>query len=569
MIKIRASVILFLACCSIYAIAGIQREGSVPGKVFAISIGIDRYSAEGYLTENCVKDATALADKLIHDCPRRTYSEILKHDSSRYDANLGWQKWFLVDTVICILLKDDNATLENIRKAFQHVILEARPYDHFIFYFGGISIERPGTNETFLVPFLDKGFDRQNIQFDKLVSLDELAKFMEQVQCKNQLILSEAGYGNSFAQNLISSLFEANPLIAAGELRNRIIITTKGFGYDDLKCPSFPLGGHGPLMTYILANENLLNAFTDLPAYELSLVRTEVECPAFGKKYFSIYEEEKYRQFILSNYQKMNSRGAQILQPEELNEPEGPGKVYALLIASNLYEDGSAWNNLKNPCKDAEAVAYLLESKYKVQVIKVFNQPKDSVLLNLIKIKKTMGEQDKLIFFIAGHGYFDGNYSDGFIVFTDSRNPINDPSLDSYLQMASLQRLLDNVKAKNVFAIFDICFGASFDLQARDEEVDDYRDLERDISLDEFIKRKDEYTSRIFLASGRYEVPDYWKDSQSHSPFADKLIKALQEEDEFISPGKIYRKMEGNITEPFLKYFGRHDTRGDFLIKVE
>lgn len=55
----------------------------------------------------------------------------------------------------------------------------------------------------------------------------------------------------------------------------------------------------------------------------------------------------------------------------------------------------------------------------------------------------------------------------------------------------------------------------------------------------------------------------------NHSPFADKLIKSLNSETDFINPSKIYSALEGNITQPFLKQFGKHDERGDFLLKVK
>ena len=89
-----------------------------------------------------------------------------------------------------------------------------------------------------------------------------------------------------------------------------------------------------------------------------------------------------------------------------------------------------------------------------------------------------------------------------------------------------------------------------------------------DKGLNAFIREKDKNISRIVLASGQYEVFDYWKDSQKHSPFASKLIKALQEENEFISPGKIFSYVQGNATTPILKQFGKHETRGDFLLEV-
>ena len=47
-----------------------------------------------------------------------------------------------------------------------------------------------------------------------------------------------------------------------------------------------------------------------------------------------------------------------------------------------------------------------------------------------------------------------------------------------------------------------------------------------------------------------------------------KLIKAFENEKEFISPGKIYSYVRGSTTKPILKKFGKHEVTGDFLLKV-
>jgi hypothetical protein len=75
--------------------------------------------------------------------------------------------------------------------------------------------------------------------------------------------------------------------------------------------------------------------------------------------------------------------------------------------------------------------------------------------------------------------------------------------------------------------------------------------------------------SKIFLASGEAEVPDYWNNSLNHSPFANKLIDYLKNEKEFLSPSKIYETLEANITEPVMNSHGSHEERGDFILKVQ
>ena len=302
----------------------------------------------------------------------------------------------------------------------------------------------------------------------------------------------------------------------------------------------------------------------------MSLASKEVKCPVMKRKYFSIYEEQHYKKILLNSLKRSNSRGAEVYQEDDvpIEELTEEPKTYALIIATNNYQGKPSWKNLKNPINDAESVANIFSKKYNAETVKIYNKPKDTVLYEILRLKKRLREQDKLIMFIAGHGYYSQEYADGYVVFTDSKALESDFSLASYMQMASLNRMIDNLVPKNVFVIFDICFGASFDLNARDLSLSDYKELQSDISLEEFIKRKSESYSRIFLASGRYEVPDYWKDITNHSPFAEKLLAALSGEMKFVSPGKLYVTLEGNVTEPFLKQFGRHDERGDFLVAV-
>ncbi|MBL6964568.1 MAG: caspase family protein [Bacteroidetes bacterium] len=544
--------------------AGINRPK--PASIYVISIGINKYQSPWHELNNCSADSKALVEKIIQDNPCPTQQELLDfmNNKDRKYANT-----VITDSVFSYLLNDEDATLLAIKSAFKEVIKAATSNDYFIFYFAGYTVE-VSASETFLLPFSTASFAMENISSVNALSLAELSGLMEQVQCEDQLIISEAGNGKSFAQNLISELFESNPLVAASTARNRVIITTKSFGIDTYKCDGQSIE-HGPLTYFILENGNLLNIFQNIDFYEFNLVSTEVKCKGvMGTKYIAIYQEQEYRAVLLNNFKKTNLRGAGVIAEsvkpvkKEVNEII----TYALIVATNEYGKHSGWGNLKNPENDALAVAAILDKKYNVEVQILIDKPKDSILFEVLKIKNNMDENDNFIFFIAGHGYFSPDFSDGFLVFSSSKALEENLTLESYLQMASLNRMLNNMPSKNVFAIFDVCFGASFDLNAQDLSLSDYNEMDSDISLNELIARKNQYTSRIFLASGKYSVPDYWGNSLSHSPFASKLIQALQKEDVFTSPGKIFPFLERNATEAYLKQFGKHEARGDFILKV-
>lgn len=520
--------------------------------VYIISIGIDDYQDKDKWGsfKYCAKDARDIVEKVRWEA--RAYN------------------------FISYLLVDGQASLENIRTVCRKVTSDTtiKPDDYFIFSFAGITLES-SNGKSYLVPSDGSYsvFGNGDIQkMDELFfSIDELAVIMEQIPCKNQLIISEAGSGKKFAENLMASLFESNPQIAKMTERNRQILTTTLQGVDGTFCPDGTEVSNGYLMHYIKKGGNLLKIFLDKDAYEFGLVEQEFLCrPSIGiyqsSRYVAVHSESDYRTILLKHYEKKGlMRGSGGISVKE--NKEGEGKIYGLFIGTNIYnKDQNSWADLKNPVKDAKAIADLLKTRYKVEVTELYNPSTEKVLATLDTLCDRVGKNDRFILFIAGHGYLHPNYG-GALAFNDCLSLDRDRYLKSYLQMSTLQSMLDQgIKSKQVFAVFDVCFGSSFDLNGKDIIPADYKKL--DIPIDDFIERKNEYTSRIFLASGKGEVPDYWSNSLDHSPFANRLIKALKEETSFISPGKLYAAMAGNATEPQLKRFGKHEENGEFLLKV-
>ena len=516
--------------------------------VHVISIGINNYKS--VKLEYSVSDSKLIIEKI-----KKNDSIIVEDRVTTIKTKVKFNIYSLID---------EQASVLEIKRILAEIITKAKHYDYFIFYFGGISYDSIDFEDTLLATCKTNFNDMSNFK-DTCLSLSDLSKFLEQVPCKNQLIISEAGDGKNFSQNLIKHLFESNFLLSANTNRNRIIITTKGFGYEIKEINGAPL-------VYYLNNSNIniLDVFRNKEAFDFEIFKSEINKPfKFNKKsrYTSIYSENEYKQILLNSPNISRGSKGTKTNTEDKKKDNHISQTYAIIISTNEYKSNQ-WNTLKNPINDAESISEILASKYNVITSKVYNKSLNEVLTELIRIKNKMNENDKFIFFIAGHGYYSENLSDGFLVFNNSDNTDVDIGLKSYLSMATLQRLLDNMPSKNVFAIFDVCFGASFDLLSKDLILNDFKNTENDISMDDFIKRKNEKCSRIFLASGRYEVPDYWKNSLKHSPFADKIIKTLDNKKDFISPGILFSALEGNATEPFLKQFGKHEERGDFLLEV-
>lgn len=539
-----------------------NKQRTTYNNIYIISIGIDKYRRNTLI--NCESDAQAIVQKIKSDDESyiKEGLKLSKTDTTRINGIKADER------VHYYTLLGKEATKKNIINSFKKVINASKTDDIFIFYFAGMSEKLRKLQTTLLITHQTNGFFYRKSDINKHIKISELASLMDQIPCDRQLVVSEASDdGESFAKNLIASLFESNPILAANTNRNRIIITTKNYGAGNSRCDR----DHGPLTGYILRGERIPSIFTDFNKYEFELNRQEIACPfKDDTKYFAIYQENDYRDILTKQYRKTKSRGAIVVNTgKEKDTCLGDSKTYAILLATNTYNPNQHnWRNLENPINDAKAIAKLLSIKYGVHVKTSINTTKREAMEAITSIKDSIDANDRFLFFVAGHGYYSKENHDGYLVFKDAISLDDEyEATESYLSMGSLNRLLDGVDCKQVFAIFDVCFGGSFDSANGDLALSNYKIL-KDIPLDSLVKRKSKYNTRIFLASGKGEVPDYWDNSLDHSPFANKLIETLKKEKEFISPGKLYSAIEANATEPVLKRFGKHEERGDFLLKV-
>ncbi|MFT5512471.1 MAG: hypothetical protein ACI8SE_000869 [Bacteroidia bacterium] len=327
-------------------------------------------------------------------------------------------------------------------------------------------------------------------------------------------------------------------------------------------------------MHYILESSNPINVFsTRYYNYELELYAAQEKCPSrSANRYFKVYYEKDYAAIIKRIVgQATNSRGGKTTKPvnDYTNEKEdAPAKTYGLFIATDEYAPHSNWQSLSNPINDARSVSEILKEKYGVEIITYYNAKIDDVWKGMDELFDKIREKDKLVVFIAGHGYYESKTGTAALPLSDSKSSYDDFRLTTYLEFSYLRQRLDNLPTKNVFAIFDVCFGANFDANAHDLPIAQYESKLQDIDLVKFDDRMNEEKTRIFIASGKYEVPDYWNNSLDHSPFAAKLIHGLKKEKQFVTPTKLYGYATANATKPELKYFGQHHTHSDFVLKV-
>ena len=170
-------------------------------------------------------------------------------------------------------------------------------------------------------------------------------------------------------------------------------------------------------------------------------------------------------------------------------------KYYALIIAVQDYDD-NAINDLSEPIKDAKKLRNVLINNYTFEEININlleNPTKSEIIGVLHKMRSYIKENDNLLIFYAGHGYWDEGMNTGYWLPSDSEkgNPVN------YLSNSTLTGYLSAIKTKHTLLIADACFSGGI-FKTR-----------KAFNTDQVTERLYQMPSRKAMTSGTLkEVPD-------------------------------------------------------------
>jgi hypothetical protein len=175
--------------------------------------------------------------------------------------------------------------------------------------------------------------------------------------------------------------------------------------------------------------------------------------------------------------------------------------------------------------------------------------------------ERKFNPQDQLMIFFAGHGHFDETFGEGYVVAKNSLG--NDLSRASYISHNRLRGIVGNIPCKHILLMMDVCFGGTLDpLIARSRGT-----KENEVSLNEFVVRKLQYTTRKYITSGGKE---YVSDGVpgKHSPFAQSLIESLRArggEDGVLTLAEMQAYLEKLKQQPRFGSFANDEALGDFV----
>ena len=213
------------------------------------------------------------------------------------------------------------------------------------------------------------------------------------------------------------------------------------------------------------------------------------------------------------------------------------GKYYALIIGNDDYQD-NAINDLDEPINDATELYNVLTTEYTfepqnvtflknatyVQMIEAFDNLSDKIT-----------ENDNLLVFYAGHGWWDDDKELGYWLPTDAKQS----NTAFWIRNSTIGDYMSSINSKHTLLIADACFSGSI-FKTRSAFND----------ANQSINKLYEMPSRKAMTSGNLkEVPD-------QSVFLDYLVKKLDTNTEkYISADVLFVSfrqivMNNSDTEP-------------------
>lgn len=252
--------------------------------------------------------------------------------------------------------------------------------------------------------------------------------------------------------------------------------------------------------------------------------------------------------FIAGSLFGQDDRGFKPVQ--EVTEQKGnriENNYYALIIGNNSYKD-EAISSLDEPINDARKLYNVLTNQY------TFASQNVSLLTNATYVQmidafdnlsNKLTEDDNLLVFYAGHGWWDKDKNLGYWLPTDARKN----STAFWIRNSTISDYMSSIKSKHTLLIADACFSGSI-FKTRIAFDDAGRE----------IKSLYKLPSKTAMTSGNLkEVPD-------KSKFLEYLVKRLKNNTEKYLPADqlfvSFRKavMNNSTTEP---QFGTIQDAGD------
>lgn len=202
-------------------------------------------------------------------------------------------------------------------------------------------------------------------------------------------------------------------------------------------------------------------------------------------------------------------------QEEDTPASKRPGVYYALVIGINNYQH---LNKLKTPVNDAKQLAQILQSGYKFETKMLLDATRRQVLDALDQYRATLKENDNLLIYYAGHGYYDSAADLAYWAPSDAESN----SHDDWIVADEITGTVRAIRARHVLIVSDSCYSG---MLTRDAKPEFGASSDHAAYVDRMMRGK---SRNVMSSGGKEPVADGDAGSNSnHSVFANALLQGL------------------------------------------
>ncbi|MFZ9386822.1 MAG: caspase family protein [Chitinophagaceae bacterium] len=408
-------------------------------------------------------------------------------------------------------LKGNGLTRDKLTATLEEIRRKSKPEDIFIFYYAG---NISGVDNASFLDF------RESDSLQGRISITEFMNSLDFVYAHKKMIITDKP--STPLLSLITTRY-----VNAGKNAPEVIYLSPGM--------ETPVQDNG----VSLFTSQLGKTLDELQKLEKFSAKDFVDKASFslgrGQYYFPVLSFSFGKDFLLFENKALPagnpepaslvSRGTETRSTRETASvaSTGPQKNYALLVATDLYND-PGFDKLSNPIYDMETVGKLLREEFGFEVTIVRNPTLDGIESQLSEFRdsRNYGSNDQLFLFFAGHGVYDERSKMGYLVARDSK--LKDPNYKSYLSYSDLgNKYLKNISCNRIFLVLDACFAGTFfddnSVRGTPQEAN-ARNLE---ALNKMAANQHFYKG---ISSGAKQYVEDGKPGQ-HSPFAAKFLTTL------------------------------------------
>ena len=229
------------------------------------------------------------------------------------------------------------------------------------------------------------------------------------------------------------------------------------------------------------------------------------------------------------------------------------GAYHALLIAVQDYSNPEV-NDLDFPLSDAERLKDVLIRHYmfdSTNVALLQNPGEDAIVIELERLRTTVGATDNLVIFFAGHGQWDEQAGQGYWLPSDAAAD----SRANWISNGDVRDHIRSIPSKHTLLISDACFSGGL-----------FKTRSAFVGSDASIQELYRMPSRKAMTSGTLtEVPD-------QSAFLEYFVARLQENtipwlpaDQLFSSLRPAVINNSHATPQYGVIFGADDEGGEFI----